>query len=167
MLHTTRLTFRPYCDDDFLFLQSLLQDPEVVRFIGDGSVIKDERASNAFLQWIYDTYKYGNGLGLQVLVNKQNERVGHAGLVPQTVEGKSEIEIGYWIAKKHWGKGYATEAAQALFSFARKNIEVDRVISLIQRENTSSRNVAKKLMMKVEKEIILKDKQVCVYSVQL
>ncbi|WP_419893206.1 GNAT family N-acetyltransferase [Oceanobacillus kimchii] len=166
MLHTTRLTFRPYCDDDFPFLQSLLQDPEVVRFIGDGSV-KDDKASNAFLQWVYDTYKYGNGLGLHVLINKQNERVGHAGLVPQTVEGKSEIEIGYWIAKNHWGKGYATEAAQALFAFARKNMKVDRVISLIQHENTASCNVAKKLMMKVEKEIILKDKVVCVYSVQL
>lgn len=166
MLQTNRLTFRPYHDNDFPFLQSLLQDPEVVRFIGNGSV-RDDKACNDFLQWIYNTYTYGNGLGLQVLVNKQNERVGHAGLVPQTVEGKNEIEIGYWIAKKHWGKGYATEAALALFAFARKNIEVDRVISLIQRENTASRNVAEKLMMKIEKEIILKDKHVCVYSVQL
>lgn len=46
-------------------------------------------------------------------------------------------------------------------------MKVDRVISLIQHENTASCNVAKKLMMKVEKEIILKDKVVCVYSVQL
>lgn len=152
MLHTDRLTFRLYRDEDFPFLQSLLQDPEVVRFIGDGSV-KDDKASNAFLQRIYDTYKKGNGFGLQVLINKQNERIGHAGLVPQTVEGKSEVEIGYWIAKKHWGKGYATEAAQALFAFARQNIEADRVISLIQRENIASRKVAKKLMMNVEKKL--------------
>ncbi len=32
---------------------------------------------------------------------------------------RSETEFGYWIAREHWGKGYATEAARAALSVAR------------------------------------------------
>jgi len=29
------------------------------------------------------------------------------------------VELGYWLAREHWGKGYATEAARAVISVAR------------------------------------------------
>jgi RimJ/RimL family protein N-acetyltransferase len=32
---------------------------------------------------------------------------------------KGEAELGYWIARKHWRRGYATEAARAALSVAR------------------------------------------------
>lgn len=33
-------------------------------------------------------------------------------------EGEGEAELGYWIARQHWGKGYATEAARAVIANA-------------------------------------------------
>lgn len=42
-----RLLFRQYHDDDFDFLMSLLSDPEVVRFIGNGET-RDENGGNIF-----------------------------------------------------------------------------------------------------------------------
>jgi len=41
--------------------------------------------------------------------------VGSAGLVKDGAETK----LGYWIAREHWGKGYATEAARAVLGLAR------------------------------------------------
>lgn len=43
------------------------------------------------------------------------ELIGCVGL--GEVEG--EVELGYWFARKHWGKGYATEAARAVLRLAR------------------------------------------------
>ena len=44
--------------------------------------------------------------GLKVIVRKEDGvLVGHAGIVPQTINGRQEYEIGYWIAREYWGKG--------------------------------------------------------------
>jgi RimJ/RimL family protein N-acetyltransferase len=43
------------------------------------------------------------------------EIIGSAGLV----RDGGEVELGYWIAKPHWGRGYATEAVRALLGLAR------------------------------------------------
>lgn len=34
-------------------------------------------------------------------------------------EVEGEVELGYWFARKHWGRGYATEAARAVLRLAK------------------------------------------------
>lgn len=49
---------------------------------------------------------YKNGLGLFVLIEKETGiRIGHAGLVKRQIDGKEEIEIGYWLLPRYWEKG--------------------------------------------------------------
>jgi RimJ/RimL family protein N-acetyltransferase len=43
------------------------------------------------------------------------ELIGCVGLA----ELDGEIELGYWFAREHWGKGYATEAARAVLRLAK------------------------------------------------
>ncbi|MRG85935.1 GNAT family N-acetyltransferase [Salinibacillus xinjiangensis] len=143
---------------------SLLSDPEVVRFIGNGKT-KDKSGGEDFLNWIYNTYKVGEHFGLMVLVHKEDHiPIGHAGLVPQTINGKDEIEIGYWIAREYWGKGYATEAAKALLDYGRKHLLKERFIALIQPDNLASLHVARKLGMQLDKEVVLGGQDVKVFS---
>ncbi|MDL4839413.1 GNAT family N-acetyltransferase [Aquibacillus rhizosphaerae] len=164
ILTSERLLFRPYSNDDFDFLMSLLSDPEVVRFIGKGKT-RNENGGKEFLKWIYSTYEVGEDMGLMVLVNKEdNTLIGHAGLVPQIIEGNEEIEIGYWICREHWGKGYATESAKALLEYGIKQINPQRFISLIQPDNLASKKVANKIEMKFDKRIIIDGKDVNVYA---
>ena len=47
-----------------------------------------------------------------------NVLIGCAGLHPAAA-GPGEAELGYWIAREHWGQGYATEAGRAVLSIAR------------------------------------------------
>ncbi len=165
IIQSERLLFRPYHDEDFGFLASLLSDPEMVRFIGNGQT-RDKNGSKRFLEWIYSTYKFGSEMGLMVLVNKDdNVLIGHAGLVPQTIDGTEEVEIGYWIARDFWGQGYATEAALTLRNHGVHQLCKHRFIALIQLGNVASRRVAKKIGMDLEKEIKLAGQDVCVYSV--
>ncbi|MGM0867341.1 MAG: GNAT family N-acetyltransferase [Bacillota bacterium] len=164
-IKSQRLNFRKYNDADFDYLFSLLSDPEMVRYIGEGQS-RDREETKAFLEWIYDTYNTGADMGLMVLEDKENNQtVGHAGLVPQTINGVDELEIGYWISREHWGKGYATEAAKAIREYGRENLGNGRFISLIQPENMASRKVAVKLGMSLEKKIELRGQNVHIYSV--
>jgi RimJ/RimL family protein N-acetyltransferase len=163
-IQTARLILRRYQDEDFDFLCALFSDPEVVRFIGDGKT-RDRQGAMEFLYWIYRSYKNHPKIGLRVLVRKEDRKlVGHAGLVPQTVNGTEELEIGYWIAREYWGRGYATEAAKALKEYGSEKLGKDRFVSLIQPKNTASRKVAERIGMELEKEILLAGREVCLYS---
>ncbi|TWT13220.1 GNAT family N-acetyltransferase [Planomicrobium sp. CPCC 101079] len=163
-IQTARLLMRPYQDEDFDFLCSLFSDPEVVRFIGNGQT-RNRDGAMEFLYWIYRSYKTNPKLGLRVLVRKEDGKlVGHAGLVPQTINGSEELEIGYWVAREYWGQGYATEAAAALKEYGSRQLGKKRFVSLIQPENAASRKVAERIGMELEKEITLAGRKVCVYS---
>ncbi|KGX90160.1 GNAT family N-acetyltransferase [Pontibacillus marinus] len=164
-LESNRLNFRKYKDHDFDFLFSLLSDPEMMRHIGEGKT-RDRKGTKRFLDWIYNTYEIGTDKGLMVLEDKDdNTPIGHAGLVPQKIEGVEELEIGYWISREYWGKGYATEAAKSLLDYGQNHLQEERLISLIQRENKASKSIANKLGMRLEKEIKLNGQNVCVYSI--
>ncbi|RWZ58600.1 N-acetyltransferase [Halobacillus fulvus] len=163
-IETQRLRIRKYTEKDFDFLYHLLSDPEMVRYIGQGQT-KDEKGTQQFLNWIYGTYEYGLGRGLMVLEHKTDRTpIGHAGLVPQLIDGMEELEIGYWISRDHWGNGYATEAAKALKDYAVIELEERRLVSLIQAGNLASIHVASKLGMELERKMFLNDRKVYLYS---
>lgn len=165
-LTSERLHFRQYSDNDLDFLLSLLSDPQEVRFIGSGKTHNREGAKQ-FLNWIYGSYKINPDFGLMVLTRKKdNVKIGHAGLVPQAINGVKEIEIGYWIARDYWHNGYATEAARALLDYGKSTCAIHRFIALIQNGNVASQKIAKNIGMKLEREMMLSEKKVGVFSVE-
>ena len=165
-LQSDRLEFRAYRDEDFHFLWSLLADPEMIRYIGKGQT-RDRSEALEFLYWIYRSYQKTPQSGLLLLVRKSDgRRIGHAGLVTQTIEEVEELEVGYWVAKEFWGQGYAKEAAEALRDYGLHKMGRDRLISLIQRDNYASQKVAQHIGMAVEKEIVLSGKKVCLYTIE-
>lgn len=162
-----RLLFRLYTQDDFEFLYAMLSNPGMVRYIGNG-VTRDQKGTQAFLEWIYSHYLMDKEYGLKVIVRKaDNVPIGHAGIVPQHVNGKDELEIGYWISKDYWGNGYASESAKTLLHRGVNQLGVKRFISLIQPGNLASQKVALKNGMQLEKEVILSGQDVCIYSIIL
>lgn len=166
-IQTARLSFRKYRDEDFEFLQSLLANPEVVRFIGNGNT-RNRDGALEFLYWIYRSYRETPEIGLRLMIGTDNgQRIGHAGLVSQTVDGVEEIEIGYWIAPEYWGQGYAKEAASAIRDYAINQLGEKRLISLIQPGNEASKKVARFVGMSLDKEIVMGGKDVCVYALEV
>lgn len=66
--------------------------------------------------------------------------IGAAGLG----EHEGEAELGYWIARAHWGQGYATEAGRAVLRIAR-TLGHTRVIAGHFTDNPASGKVLRKL----------------------
>jgi RimJ/RimL family protein N-acetyltransferase len=162
-MKTERLQFRCYTNDDFPFFASLWADPDVVQFIGKGLTRSTEEAQKSFEEWLLPGYRDGRGLYL-ILHKKTRQPIGHAGVVQQAVDGKREFEIGYWIAKEHWGNGFATEAANFFKQYAYKELLIKRLICLIQQQNEKSINVALKLGMRHEKNTAFNTIPVNVYA---
>ena len=70
------------------------------------------------------------------------------------VNGRAEIEIGYRLARAHWGQGYATEAVTAVRDYAFAALEMPRLIALIDPANTTSIRVAEKAGMRYEADVM-------------
>ena len=112
MFHTDRLQFRKYTITDLDFYASLWGNEKVMRYIGNGTPKTYVQCKRSLESWVLPSYK--NGLGLFLMIEKGTSTpIGHAGLVRQQVDGKEEIEIGYWLLPEYRGKGHAKEAATA------------------------------------------------------
>lgn len=91
-------------------------------------------------------YRYANGLyGVQALLLRDTgELVGVSGLITQEVDGNQELEIGYHLMKQHWGKGYATEAAQLFRDYGFERELAPSITSIIHPLNENSKRVARR-----------------------
>lgn len=84
--------------------------------------------------------------------NKEtNQIIGSIGLDPdKRREGVKSRELGYWLGKSFWGKGYMTEAAKAVINFGFKEDDLVLISICTGPENARSQNVIKKCGFKFE-----------------
>lgn len=161
LLETERLVLRRYERDDLDRLTRLNTDPEVMRYIGDGSLRDREqtRAGIARAQRIYDIFP---GLGFWVAEEKPTRRfVGVFALIyiPKTVE----IEVGYRLIKSAWGRGIATDGARALVRYGLFELGLDRVVGLTHPENDPSKHVLMKAGLRARGTGHYYDKELCYF----
>ena len=162
-LETNRLMFRRYTMDDLAFVEQLVTNENVMKYIGSG-VVKDRDYAIQLIERMMEQYDNFDDYGLHVLVHKETgQRIGHAGLVAQIIDDAFEIELGYWIHSDFWQQGYATEATRALKQYAEQELELERYVSAIQVGNVASQKVALQNGLKLEKQIEMEGKQVEIY----
>jgi RimJ/RimL family protein N-acetyltransferase len=160
-LETERLLLRLPQAGDLDAYAELFADPEVVRYTG--GITKTRAESEHAVQRMIHHWE-DHGIGPFSVVRKEDERVlGRVGFLLWDVEtwqhamlrrphGKTETEIGWTLARPHWGRGYATEGATAARDWALHELGLRRLISLIQRGNDASVRVAWKLGETLERE---------------
>ncbi|HEX9979349.1 MAG TPA: GNAT family N-acetyltransferase [Flavobacterium sp.] len=142
---TPRLLLRelqPYDDHGMFELDS---DPEVHRYLGNQPVQSIEE-SRSHIDHICGQY-ITNGIGRWAVILKEtNEFIGWAGLkLEKNVNGyDSFYDLGYRFIPKHWGKGYATEAAKAWVDFGFNEMNLGIINAYTSLENKASQNTLKK-----------------------
>lgn len=158
-LVTPRLLLRRLTPDDKPSLYALLGNPDTMRWY-------PRPWSSAEIDlWLDRQFAmYPNGSGkFAVVLLASGEFLGDCGPTWFDVDGAQELEIGYRLLPQHWGKGYATEAASAILSYARNSIHKPDPISLIRPGNLASRRVADKNGARLEKIVFWRDYDHCVY----
>ncbi|MFI9100232.1 GNAT family N-acetyltransferase [Streptomyces fildesensis] len=154
-IRTPRLLLRRWHDDDLAPMAEINADPEVMRWIRDGSVRDLESTAESIERWEEEWDDEGFGL-FAVELLASGELAGFTGLsVPGFLpEVLPAVEIGWRLGRQFWGQGYASEAAHATLEFALQDRGLDRVISIHQVGNDASENVMRKLGMVLERETV-------------
>ena len=161
---TERLILRHFDVADDEAMVRVFGDPEVMRY-GDG--VKDAEWVRKWLRGCLEDYFSKWGFGRWAVVEKSGGRVaGFCGLrrFPD-VGGVPETEIGYRLAREFWGRGIATEAVRAVRDYGFGTLNLSRMISIIDPRNTASINVATKVGLSYEKDVLFQGFQDQVYAI--
>jgi len=152
--------------EDAEFFFEMNRDPDVMEFsLGNGcaSVEEERQLIHEHITGYYQ--KYGFGFWAVVL-RETEELIGRCGLLLQMVDDISEVEIAYRFAKEYWNRGFATEAVIAVKDKAFNELNINRLISIIDSRNVASQRVAIKAGLTLEKTTVYRGKAVQIYSVQ-
>lgn len=165
VLETERLALRQLTFDDVDDLLEIFADPEAMRFY-PAPFTRDK--TEGWIHWNLNSYAK-NGFGLWAVVRKADGlMLGDCGPVLQPVEDRTELEIGYHVLRREWGRGYATEAARACRDYAFGTLGYPRVVSIVDPLNMASRRVAEKVHASMREFTWVKNGQVmCLYSTEV
>jgi ribosomal-protein-alanine N-acetyltransferase len=102
IIETERLELRPLTMDDLDALALIYRDPEVRKYFPEGTLTYEQTREE--LEWIIDVYYGQHGFGLWATTHKEtNEFIGRCGLLPWTIDGRSEVEVAYLLAGRTGG----------------------------------------------------------------
>ena len=145
MLQTARLHLRRWVPSDLEPFAAMNQDPEVMRYF---PALRDRAESAASMERIEASFD-AHGFGFWAMDLAGAGFIGFCGLA---VPGFSApfmpcVEIGWRMARAHWGQGYATEAAQASLADGFTRIGLTEVVAFTAEGNLPSRQVMERVGM--------------------
>jgi RimJ/RimL family protein N-acetyltransferase len=165
-IETERLLLRGWRDGDVEPYARLCADPEVMRFIGNGSTLTREQSGEQISRFVRHWEE--RGFGLWAMEEKASGAfVGFAGLgyKEDWTEGGHKTEVGWRLDRAFWGRGLATEAAEASVAHGLEHLKLERIFSIIQPENTASLRVAEKAGLTLRGETRWRNSAVVWYAI--
>jgi RimJ/RimL family protein N-acetyltransferase len=136
MLQTARLCLRRWLPSDLEPFAALNRDPEVMRYF---PALRDRAESAASMRRIEADFE-AHGFGGWAMDLPGTGFIGFCGLmVPRfTAHFTPCVEIGWRMARAHWGQGYATEAARAALADGFSRISLPEVVAFTPAGNRAS-----------------------------
>ena len=147
-LHSQRLGFRRWSEDDLPLAVALLGDPEGTRLIGgpfDEDAIRSRLAREIEQQYLHG-FQYW-----PIFLLENGEFVGRCGLRP-CLRGERVLELGYHLHPAFHGRGLAQEAARAVIAHAFDTLGVDGLFAGHHPDNVPSANVLAKLGFRYDRD---------------
>mgnify|MGYP001140467552 CR=1 FL=1 len=146
--HSHSLTLRPFVWEDLSEVLALVQDKDVAATTLNIPYPCTEAEINDWFQLQQRELEEGKGLRWAVCITETKELVGAIKLA--THPEYESAELGYWIGKPYWGKGYASEATHLVVNYAFDTLELNRIEAHAMVENIGSIQILRKLGMQEE-----------------
>ena len=159
-LETERLVLRGFEEGDLDAYAAMTGDPEVMRYMGRGPFDRADAWREIALYVGHFELRGYTHWALEL--RETGELVGRCG--PWRPEGWPALEVGWLLAREHWGRGYATEAGRAAIDYAWSELGADRVISLVLPGNERSAKVARRLGGEPAERVVVRGLESDVYE---
>ena len=142
-IQTERLLLRKSrMDDAPVIFETYAQDLEVTRYLV-WQPHKDLQETEQFLLACGQLWRTGKDFAYAITLKENDALIGMFGLHPMNVK----LEVGYVLARQHWGQGYMTEVLHAVIDWAFAQPDIFRVQAICDVENFGSARVMEKVGM--------------------
>jgi RimJ/RimL family protein N-acetyltransferase len=146
LFETTRLTVRAaVLPDSVALFAAYAQDPTVTRFL-TWRPHRDETESQQFLSRCEKAWEDGTAYPWVLVLRDSGDLIGMAEM---RIRGHL-ADLGYALARRHWGAGYMTEALKPIVAWAFDQPSIHRVWATCDVENVASARVLERLGMQRE-----------------
>ncbi len=149
-LRTPRLLLRPFRPEDEDALFGLWNDPDVRRYLWDDQAVSREVVREQIALSERDFRERGFGELVLSLAERPGEVIGFCGL--RRIDEGADVEILYGLAREHWGRGLAMEAARAVLHFGFEQVGLEDIFAGADLDNAASIRVMERLGMSYDGE---------------
>jgi [ribosomal protein S5]-alanine N-acetyltransferase len=155
IMNTNRLSIRYLTEEDFQFIYRLLNEPSWITYIGDKGIKTEDDAKDYIQTGPLQMYKdFGFGLYL-VTLKETTVPIGLCGLIKRP--SLENVDLGYAFLPEYTGKGYASEAAEAVLEYAKEQLSIEKLVAITTIDNIKSEKVLLKLGFSFDS--LIKDKE--------
>jgi [ribosomal protein S5]-alanine N-acetyltransferase len=138
---TERLTLRRFTADDLDLLDALNSDPEVTRYTS--GPISRERSAEMLRVRILEYYDQHPGLGIWATLERATGECVGMHLINH-IRDADEIQVGYLLYPRFWGRGYATEMCRALVRYGFHELRLPQIVGITDLPHVASQKVLEK-----------------------
>ena len=114
-IHTDRLLLRPFTLEDASRVQKLAGEKDIASTTLNIPHPYEDGMAQEWIGTHQDRYDKGESVVFAIVLNDHSTLIGAIGL--EISKDHDRAELGYWIGKPYWNKGYCTEAARALIQY--------------------------------------------------
>ncbi len=153
IFETEHFLTRQWTLEDIAGCVSFWNDPDVMKFIGDGTWGGGEEVVQKVLTKYIAFYEAHPGLGSWAVIDKATGQVvGEAAL--ELFEGSSDVEAGYILRKDYWGRGLGTELLRGLLEHGFLKLGLNQIVAVRHPDNLASARVMEKCDMTFTGEVV-------------
>jgi len=126
---------RDFNERDVVDLVTILNDENVTRYLS--TKIPSPYTSEDAMWWVEE----GSKTGIIKAISIHDQLVGCIGVTPGEFEYERSGEVGYWLARQHWGKGIASQALSQLVDLVFSSTPLIRLYATVFSGNVASQKL--------------------------
>ncbi len=144
-INCERLRLRPFRRTDGGEVKRLVSERDVIGNLDDLPEPYEDGMAEAWIKTHHDKFVRGEEIVFAIVERESERLLGSIGL--KVNKRNQNAELGYWVGKPYWGRGYASEAGRAVLRYAFAGLGLHRVCAGCFPDNPASVKVLEKLGM--------------------
>jgi len=144
-IETDRLLLRPFTLADAPDVQRLASERDIASTTLNIPHPYEDGMAEQWIEAHEERYEKGELANFAVVLRSDDSLIGSIGL--SINQQHADAELGYWIGKPYWNRGYCTEAAEAVVRYGFEVLGLKRICACHFKRNPASERVLRKIGM--------------------
>ena len=147
-LLTERLLLRSLTLEDATDVQRLAGDRDIAATLPNMPHPYEDGMAENWIRSCYEKLEKDEAINFAITLRTDKNLIG--GIALRLDRENENGELGYWIGKPYWNRGYCTEAARAVVAYSFEVLKLNRIHAKHFKRNTASGRVLEKIGMRYE-----------------